>query len=188
MERKTTRATTYQAKRKRLLVEKMMKALVPVAKVLLAELGRHLRRSRPGASEAVLLAAYLANPSSEDEAVECRDVLARHARKTGMRLVSHERRTMPGAVAYRSELCLTLRFALDPWERQLAQAGMKLSPVLELDLRSSHARSLTCRLPGIEDLALPALEQAYAVFQNYWLDQLAAVAVPMTGRYAEAPR
>ena len=165
--------------RKRLLLDKMTKALAPVARVLLGALAVELRKTRAAVSDASLLNSLLVDGIERVPA--CAEIADRFASTAGIRILSHERRLVrenrPG-----TEFILTVTLALDIWSRQLRQAlGKSLSPVLEAEVHASRNGVGASRLLGLDELDLADLEQVHLVFQTYWLDNLAMIATPTTG-------
>lgn len=184
-ERRAAQTPNRRANRRRLLLDKMTKAITPVVKVLVADLCTELRKHRPNASDAFMISAYLANPTSEDTSGACHDIQARHAAQTGMRLVSHERRIIgDDGESDRPEILVTLRFSLDAWAGQLAQStGSATAPVLEIEMRSSRSGFMRGALLHLSEADLPELEAAHAEFQTYWIDHLLSIAPPMTSQH-----
>lgn len=165
--------------RKRLLLDKMTKALTPVARVLLVELAAELRKTRAAVSDARLLTSLLADGIERVPA--CAAIADRFASTAGIRIVSHERNLVRENKPS-PDFILTVTLALDIWSRQLQQAlGKSLSPVLETEVHASRNGVGASRLRGLDELDLADLEQVHLVFQTYWLDNLAMIATPTTG-------
>jgi hypothetical protein len=179
MPRSPTRRICQYVKRKRLLIDKMIKALTPVARVLLAALVAELRREGPAASDARLLAGLLAD--GVDSLPACTAILEPFGAATGLRILSHERRVVR-ANEREPEFILSISFGFDTWERQLREAlGETLAPVLEVEMHASRNGVATSRLLSLQELELADLEQVHLVFQTYWLENLAMIATPTTG-------
>lgn len=169
------RRTDQGRNRKRLLLDKMTKALTPVARVLLGDLTVALRKQGAAASDAHLLAGLLADGIGRNPA--CATIAERFTDAAGLRILSHHRSPVGSP-----EFVLTIALACDSWTRQLRQAlGTPLSPTLEVQLLGSRNGVGASRLLGLDDLDAGDLEQAHLVFQTYWLENLASIATPTTG-------
>lgn len=173
-----SRLSARSERRRRLFLAKITRALVPVARVLLTELCGELRQALPAGRDIDLLSSFLADPALDAHAA-CRAILERHEAQTGMRIVSSEPRAT----------LLTIRLSLDAWSRALNElVDPNLAPCLEIELRATRSSALKGHLLNMDRLTAVGVEQAYVVFQNYWLDRLATVATPMTSMECETGR
>ncbi len=166
--------------RKRLLISKMAKALAPAADAFLADLLAELRKDGGDAPGALLVVRFLERGGSVN--CEAQAIVDRYHQRIGLRIVSHERRQQDEGERGAPSLVI-LRFAFDDWADGIRGAlGDAVVPLLEARLRFSTGRIWSSQLLVVQELDLVDLEQVHVLFQGYWMESVAPIATPTTGR------
>lgn len=172
--------TRLTLNRKRLLISKMAKALAPAADAFLGDLLVELRKEGGEMPGALLVIRFLETGGVGNR--EAQAVVDRYHQRIGLRIVSHERRQLDDGERGAS-LQIILRFAFDGWADGIRDAlGDTVVPLLEARLRFSTGRIWSSQLLVVQELDLVDLEQVHAVFQGYWMESVAPIATPTTGR------
>ena len=172
--------TRLTINRKRLLISKMAKALAPAADAFLGELVAELRKEGGDAPGALLVVRFLESGGLGHR--DARAVADRYRQRIGLRITSHERRETREGERGGSPMII-LRFAFDDWSDRIHDVlGETIVPLLEAQLRFSSGHIWSSQLLVLQELDLVDLEQIHVLFQGYWMEGVASIATPTTGR------